>query len=111
MLQLPGNLTAESFLARYWQKNHLFMPHALPHVRPAISRNELAWLATLDDVEARLVFTERGAERLRYVAETGPFDPDYLAALPRRDWTPVSYTHLTLPTNIIRCRSRWSPCH
>ena len=23
--------------------------------------------------------------------------------------TPVSYTHLTLPTNIIRCRSRWSP--
>ena len=87
MLQLPGNLTAESFLARYWQKNHLFMPHALPHVRPAISRNELAWLATLDDVEARLVFTERGGERLRYVAETGPFDPDYLAALPRRDWT------------------------
>jgi len=87
MLQLPGNLTAESFLARYWQKNHLFMPRALPHVRPAISRNELAWLATLDDVEARLVFTERGAERLRYVAETGPFDPDYLAALPRRDWT------------------------
>ena len=24
---------------------------------------------------------------------------------------PVSYTHLTLPTNIIRCRSRWSPYH
>ena len=23
----------------------------------------------------------------------------------------VSYTHLTLPTNIIRCRSRWSPYH
>ena len=24
---------------------------------------------------------------------------------------PVSYTHLTLPTTIIRCRSRWSPYH
>ena len=24
---------------------------------------------------------------------------------------PVSYTHLTLPTNSIRCRSRWSPYH
>ena len=24
---------------------------------------------------------------------------------------PVSYTHLTLPTMIIRCRSRWSPYH
>ena len=25
-------------------------------------------------------------------------------------WT-VSYTHLTLPTMRLRCRSRWSPCH
>ena len=25
--------------------------------------------------------------------------------------TPVSYTHLTLPTTGIRCRSRWSPYH
>ena len=24
---------------------------------------------------------------------------------------PVSYTHLTLPTNTNACRSRWSPCH
>ena len=87
MLKLPGTLTAESFLARYWQKEHLFMPEALPRVRPSISRNELGWLATLEDVESRLVFTERSDERLRYVAETGPFDSDYLAALPHRDWT------------------------
>ena len=25
--------------------------------------------------------------------------------------TPVSYTHLTLPTTRLRCRSRWSPYH
>jgi 50S ribosomal protein L16 3-hydroxylase len=87
MLKLPGTLTAESFLARYWQKEHLFMPEALPRVRPSISRNELGWLATLEDVESRLVFTERSEERLRYVAETGPFDSDYLTALPQRDWT------------------------
>ena len=24
---------------------------------------------------------------------------------------PVSYTHLTLPTITVRCRSRWSPYH
>ena len=47
MLKLPG--TAESFLARYWQKEYLFMPGALPGVRPSISRNELGWLATLED--------------------------------------------------------------
>ena len=23
----------------------------------------------------------------------------------------VSYTHLTLPTNVVGCRSRWSPYH
>jgi 50S ribosomal protein L16 3-hydroxylase len=86
LLTLPGN--AEQFLARYWQKEPLYMPGALERVRPAVTRNELAWLSTLDDVESRLVFTRRGdEERIRYTAETGPFDPDYLAALPKRDWT------------------------
>lgn len=87
MLQLPGSLTAESFLARHWQKQALFMPAALARLRPAVTRNELGWLATLDDVESRIVFTERDGNRLRYRAETGPFDEEYLSALPRRDWT------------------------
>ena len=26
-------------------------------------------------------------------------------------YTPVSYTHLTLPTKQAQCRSRWSPYH
>ena len=86
MLKLPGKLSAEKFLARYWQKDHLIMPRALDRVRPAISRNELGWLATLDDVESRLIFTERGDSGVRYHADMGPFDPEYLAALPKRDW-------------------------
>ena len=28
-----------------------------------------------------------------------------------RGVTPVSYTHLTLPTTLCMCRSRWSPYH
>ena len=87
MLKLPGKLSAEKFLERYWQKDHLVMPQALDRVRPAISRNELGWLATLDDVESRLIFTERSDSRVRYHADMGPFDPEYLAALPKRDWT------------------------
>ena len=63
------------------------MPNALDRVRPAISRNELGWLATLDDVESRLIFTKRGDNGVRYHAEMGPFDAEYLAALPKRDWT------------------------
>ena len=27
------------------------------------------------------------------------------------DMAAVSYTHLTLPTNVQQCRSRWSPYH
>ena len=85
MLKLPGS--ADEFLARYWQKAPLFIPGALARLRPAVTRNELGWLATLDDVESRIVFTDTTGARARYVAETGPFDPDYLAALPPRDWT------------------------
>jgi len=87
MLKLPGNLTAEAFLKHYWQKQPLFMLGALQRVRPSITRNELGWLATLDDVESRLVFVERSKNRCRYRAETGPFDSQYLQDLPKRDWT------------------------
>jgi len=65
----------------------LFVPAALDRVSPAITRNELGWLATLDDVESRLVFVDRDGDRPRYRAETGPFDVEYLQNLPRRDWT------------------------
>lgn len=84
---LPGNLSVETFLGRHWQKQALCMPAALARVRPAITRNELGWLATLADVESRLVFVERDGRRCRYRAETGPFEPEYLQALPKRDWT------------------------
>ena len=87
MLKLPGSLTAKKFLDRHWQKEPLLMPQAMNRVRPAVTRNELGWLATLDDVESRLVFTERDGDRVRYSADTGPFDADYLVSLPKRDWT------------------------
>ena len=87
MLQLPGNLTAETFLKQYWQQQPLLMPAAVDRVRPSITRNELAWLATLEDVESRLIFVERSTNHCRYRAETGPFEPEYLKGLPKRDWT------------------------
>jgi 50S ribosomal protein L16 3-hydroxylase len=87
MLKLPDGLDAASFLARHWHKAPLFMPGAGSPLRPSMTRNELAWLATLDDVESRLVFTDRDGDRVRYRAEQGPFDADFLASLPKRDWT------------------------
>ena len=87
MLRLPGGLDPKSFLARHWQKAPLFMPGAKSPLRPSVTRNELAWLATLDDVESRIVFTDRDGDRLRYRVVNGPFDADFLASLPKRDWT------------------------
>jgi 50S ribosomal protein L16 3-hydroxylase len=87
VLKLPGQLDAEKFLARHWQKEPLFMPQAFARLRPAVTRNELAWLATQDDVESRIVFTDRSGDRLRYHADAGPFDAEFLAGLPKRDWT------------------------
>ncbi len=87
MLKLPGNLSAEQFLRRHWQKRPLFMPQGAAPLRPTITRNELAWLATLEDVESRLVFVDRTGARTRYRAENGPFPADELSQLPRRDWT------------------------
>lgn len=80
-------MAAKQFLERHWQKQALFMPGALGKLRPAVTRNELGWLATLEDVESRIVFVDRNGSHRRYKAETGPFDPEYLQDLPKRDWT------------------------
>ena len=45
---------------------------------------------------------EKGDEKDRVIVRENQ-EPTYLAA--------VSYTHLTLPTNVSMCRSRWSPYH
>lgn len=87
MLKLPNQDTAADFLEKYWQKRPLFMPRALPRLQPAVTRNELAWLATHDDVESRIVFVERSGNASRYRAENGPFDVSFLQQLPKRDWT------------------------
>lgn len=63
------------------------MPQAIGVVRPSVTRNELAWLATLDDVESRIIFTDREHDRTRYRVETGPFDAEFLRGLPKRDWS------------------------
>ena len=63
------------------------MPQALSRIRPAVARNELGWLSTLEDVESRIAFVERGATGLHYRATSGPIETHYLQGLPKRDWT------------------------
>lgn len=80
-------MSEDRFLQDHWQRKSLEIPNGISPIEPSLEPEELAWLATLDDVESRLVFTERFDEGLRYRVETGPFEPDYLASLPDSDWT------------------------
>ena len=63
------------------------MPGALDRIRPSLTAGELAWLATQDDVESRLVFTQINGEDTHYQVKHGPFENDILSALPRKNWT------------------------
>ncbi len=63
------------------------MPASCPDDLPALDADELAWLATLPDVESRLVFTKRAGNRCHYRVEHGPFAESELSSLPDRDWT------------------------
>ena len=87
MFRFPNALTAQGFLERHWQKSALFLPQAIATDLPRLSADELAWLATLDDVESRLVFTEQTGDTVAYRVEHGPFEAASLGALPDKNWT------------------------
>ena len=80
-------MPAVDFLATHWQKSPLFMPGAIDVLSPSLEPAELAWLATQDDVESILIFTERSGNDITYRVENGPFDDERLSRLPQRDWT------------------------
>jgi 50S ribosomal protein L16 3-hydroxylase len=84
----------------------LLLPGALTTDAPCIDPDELAWLATLPDVESRLVFTERNGGQSSYRVEHGPFAENQLTKLPASDWTLlVQDVEKHLPT----LRSRFAP--
>lgn len=86
-MQFPHNLDPEAFLSSYWQKKPLRMPQALAKLEPTLTSGELAWLATQDDVESRLVFTHVDGDSTHYEVRHGPFANDILSSLPRKNWT------------------------
>ena len=76
-------LPAEEFLARYWQREPLFMPGAatgLDHPEPDL----LASLALDEEVESRIV---RGGADTDWQLRHGPFSEADFASLGQRDWT------------------------
>ena len=54
---------------------------------PTLEPDEVAWLATQEDVESRLVITDKRQRSVRYRVQNGPFTENELRALPASDWT------------------------
>lgn len=84
-LHFPKGLTAEKFLAHYWQKKPLLFRQALPGFRCELEPDELAGMACEDGVESRLVLEKDGATP--WEARHGPFDEAEFARLPTSHWT------------------------
>lgn len=81
--RLLGGVTPAQFLAEYWQKKPLLVRQALPGFGTWLDREGLADLACRDDAESRLVRFQRGQWHLDH----GPFEPEDLAARPKRGWS------------------------
>ena len=70
-----------------------------------------AWCqVVLTDPERPAVAMERVRTRFPRTVELR-WEPEGGRSLSPRRYSAVSYTHLTLPTNSVWCRSRWSPYH
>jgi 50S ribosomal protein L16 3-hydroxylase len=81
--RLLGGITPENFLAEYWQKKPLLVRQALPGFGDWLDRRSLSELACSDDAESRLVRFQRG----QCLLEHGPFEPEALQKLPKRNWS------------------------
>src|SRR3984957_4103504 len=80
---LLGNLTPTQFMRRYWQKKPLLIRQAIPDIQAPLSRDELFELADSEDAESRLITHFRKS----WAMEHGPFAPDELPSVKKRDWT------------------------
>lgn len=86
MSRIPlGELSAEAFLAQYWQKKPYLIRQAFPDFVSPLEPDELAGLACRPDVLSRLIL-EKGGEH-PWQARQGPFTEEDFDALGDSHWT------------------------
>jgi 50S ribosomal protein L16 3-hydroxylase len=83
MIPFPilGDISAEHFLADYWQKKPLLVRSAISDFKPPIEGDELAGLALESEVESRLIV---GSD---WHMTEGPLTEAQFAGLPEKQWT------------------------
>ena len=53
-----GEISAQQFLAEYWQQKPLLIRNALPDFESPLSPDDLAGLALDDDIESRIILEQ-----------------------------------------------------
>ncbi|WLQ15361.1 cupin domain-containing protein [Hahella aquimaris] len=85
MLTHLGDISVADFLAHYWQKKPLIIRGLFPGYECPLDENDLAGLATEEEVESRLVYEELNG--LPWQLEHGPFSIEKLENMPLQGWT------------------------
>jgi len=91
---LLGGITPRQFFQEYWQKKPLLVRQAVPNLDRILDARGLKELACQEAAESRLVRPVRG----NWQRELGPFEPERLERLPKRNWSLlVSGVNMLLP--------------
>ena len=89
-MKLP--ISAQQFLAEYWQQKPLYLPQAIPGFRSPITPDELAGFALDADIESRLIWQDKGI----WGQANGPF-------------IDTSFQRQDLWTLLVQQMDRWHP--
>ncbi len=74
----------DTFLARYWQRQPLFIEQAIPDFAQPFTVDELAGFACEEDYTSRLITEYKKND---WQLEYGPFNEEQLGKLPRTGWS------------------------
>lgn len=80
-ISVLGGMKPAEFLKKYWQKKPLLIRQAIPNFQPLLSRDALFDLASLEDVESRLIINAQRKWKMQH----GPIDQ--LPSITQKNWT------------------------
>ena len=90
-----GGISAEHFLAEYWQKKPLLIKNAIPNFQGLLTPDELAGLACEEEVQSRIVEQTQGTWYVRH----GPFTEADFSSLPEQPTPDHRWTLLVQSVN------------
>ena len=86
-LTMLGNLSAATFMKRYWHKKPLLVRQAFPGFQPPVLRADVVRLAQMPEVQSRLVAQSADASSSGWKLGHGPFTRRALPPFKQAGWT------------------------